>query len=479
MDDRATVRGSTTLVQSLVLLVALIVAACSSAPGPSATGPAASGSVAASPAASVGGSPDPSVDSNAPASPTAAAANPVHLRILGFTAQPEHWIQTGELFTEANPTITTEFEGIPYSSYYDKAGAYIAANEGPDVMMLEIGPNLYNRTQAVLPLNEYFSQADMDLYANSQYACEGFDCTTGDIYGIPFIVQAHPIYINKNVLEEVGIDRDFVPQTWRELDETCQTVKAAGKECFALAAKEFHSLLTIALLGHATATAEDAQGLFTGDTKWTDPPILAAFQLFEDATKRGWFPENAASGAFDPDATGMFASGGSAFFQGILGGGGLDWKGTAEALGADNVGVMAFPKIEADFPIDGLTPGPFGGTLNVQPATVAVITKWSQHPVEAAAFIRFLTSEATAKRQLTEEGGFSALKQLDTSDLDLPSSYDEAQALVAGSQLPPIILFGKGDVAGVIIAQTQLILNGEATALEAAEAVQQAQEQAP
>jgi ABC-type glycerol-3-phosphate transport system substrate-binding protein len=391
---------------------------------------------------------------------------------------PGFWTKTAKLFETANPNIKVKFENVPYPAYYQKVGAYAAANSGPDVVMLEAGGQLTSRLAIVKPLNKLgFTAKYMSQFVASAQAgaCSTADCKKR-IFGVPQIMQAHPLYYNKRVFKAAGLDPNKPPKTWREFAADCAAIKKIGKTCWAFGGGDLSGLLADVYLPHETVSTTDFSPLQNKTLKWTDPKLLATFQIFKWMVDQGWFQDGAVSAKLDPDATGLYASDKAGFIQTILGGGLFDWRVQRQTMGDANYGAMALPAIESNYPVQGVSPGPLAGTLDVSAATVAIIPKWSKHADAAARYLRFLVSPQTQLRQLNEDGGFPSLRVLNASSLKLPAAFSQLQKLVSASKAPPITLRSPPAIYDALIAQSQLQLLGKATPEEAAKAVQEAQE---
>ena len=120
-------------------------------------------------------------------------------------------------FAKKHPNVTLEFVAQPFENYYTLLGAAIQAGKGPDVMLFNGGGQIRDRTNALLPLDQYVTQ-DKDRLA-------GWDAFSkdGKIYAAPITLQGHPIYYNKSIYTKAGLDPDKPPATW-------SAVMAAAKQ---------------------------------------------------------------------------------------------------------------------------------------------------------------------------------------------------------------------------------------------------------
>ncbi len=404
------------------------------------------------------------------AAPTATPMpEPVTIRVMNWQSGGEDfWLGTDEAFMEKYPWITVKHEIVPYGQYFDKVGAYIAANDGPDLIQFETGLNILKYEDALVPINDYVQDVFQDINGTMAF-CQDFDCSK-NIYSLPHTNQGHMVYYNKKVFQEAGLDPDKPPTTWREFDETCQTIKAAGKECFAYGGKEWASLWTWCDLPQQTATLEEQLGLYQGTVKWTDPPFLNGWRLFEDMNKRGWFQEGAAGTNVSPDSVDKFVRGDAAFYNSIISDV-YNWKQFGDLMGYDNFGAMKFPKIECDFPLEGVCPGPLADLIDLHGGIGFGVMKWSKAPEAGVLYIKFVTGLETQQHFLLQAGAFPSNRNFDPSVVTAPQ-FHTIREWANEAKNPPALLYMTPEEWNEIIRQSQLILLGQADAQQAAEALQ-------
>jgi multiple sugar transport system substrate-binding protein len=395
---------------------------------------------------------------------------PVTIRVMNWESGSEaFWLGTDKAFMEKYPWITVEHEIDPYGQYFDKVGAYIAAGDGPDLIQFETGMGILKYKDALVPINDYVKDVFQDINGTMAF-CEDFDCSK-NIYSLPHTNQAHMVYYNKTVFKEAGLDPEKPPTTWREFDDACQKIKAAGKECLAFGGKEQAALWTWCDLPQQTASLEEQLGLFHGTVKWTDAPFLNGWRLFEDMNKRGWFQQGAASTNVNPDSVDKFVRGDAAFYNSIISDC-YNWKWFGDLMGGyENLGVMKFPKIECDFPLKGVCPGPLADLMDLHGGIGFGVMKWSKNPEAGVLYIKFVVSPETQKRFLSDSGGFPSNRNFDPSIVAAPQ-FQTIVKWANEAKNPPAILYATPEEWDEIIRQAQLILLGETDAQKAAEAVQ-------
>ncbi len=395
----------------------------------------------------------------------AVAQDPVELTVMHWGNQGEEWWQ--QRFTDfqvEHPNVTFKQDIVPYGQYIDKLGAYNLAGDGPDVLLTEPG-NILAYPDMNLPLGDIVDQA---AYAGTEAFCyPDYDCANGEVLAIPWSLQAHPIYYNKAILAEAGVTTP--PVTWKDMDAACTAIKAIGKPCIAAGPKDYGALTEFAALLNQTASREECLGLAAGATKATDPWFLNALLLWKDMIDRGWFQDGVADANLAPEAQDLFTSGGAGFYTGLLGDA-YDWKVLGAVLG-DDLGVFIGPKIEQDFPLVGVGPGPLSDSIDSSVGSGFAVAKWSDAQPEAIAFAQFMTSPAQGSA-VTDAGSYPAAVGFDSKPVG-NASLDQLAAAVAET---------KGNCTGFLpstiytplIAELQLILAGSTTPEAAAEAIEEA-----
>lgn len=140
-------------------------------------------------------------------------------------------------FMEENPNVNIEFVFSAHDGYQQKLTAMMAGDELTDVWMTK-GDMLpsFADTGTIQAADQYIKQDTewADAYLDGAFG----DCTyNGTEWGVPMQMQANTIGIyNQAIFEECGIDK--WPETWTELLEDCEKIKAKGYIPIAMGNKE-------------------------------------------------------------------------------------------------------------------------------------------------------------------------------------------------------------------------------------------------
>ena len=359
-------------------------------------------------------------------------------------------------FEAAHPGATVTFVVQPHDQYYTLLGTALASGEGPDVVLLHGGAQTTTRADALLPLTDMAAGfAGMDAFS-----------ADGAALALPITIQGFVVYYNKQRYAEAGLDPEAAPKTYDELAAVCDAIKATGAvPCFALGNKEgFGGEFAVTLATANTFTANDYTAWAAGTMPWTDPKVRAIVDLWVDGQTRGWWQEGANSTAKFMDEYESFMRGEAAHTVGLLSDV-AHWKQFDEFLGAENVGVFAFP-----------TPGSDVARLPFTGGIGWAVPSTTDQPELARDLVRIL---ADAERQAIfalDTGALPANTSVDTSGLTSPAlvkilgMMSSVPAGMPHSILNPAVLEEWK-------RQSQLLLNGEIDA-EAAIAAMEAARQA-
>jgi multiple sugar transport system substrate-binding protein len=303
-------------------------------------------------------------------------------------------------FAEQHPDVTVEFVAQPFDQYYTLLGTAMQTGEGPDVMLFNGGGQLRDRTDSLLPLDDYVAE-DMGRLAGWEAFSED-----GTIYAAPVTLQGHPIYYNKALYAEAGLDPDNPATTWEGFLDDCETIaEETEASCFSLGNKEGYGIqFFLSGLGSAVLTPREYDDWIAGNRDWTSPHVRRIFELWQEADDAGLNNDGVNSTALFNDSLALFESGEAAHIVGLMSDVG-HWKDFGEFLGEDNVGVMRAPVVT-----EGAAPSlPYDGGIGY------AVAKWTDHPDLAADLVRSLTSTEALTAFYADAGAVVADTGVDVS----------------------------------------------------------------
>jgi multiple sugar transport system substrate-binding protein len=303
-------------------------------------------------------------------------------------------------FAEKHPDVEVEFVAQPFDQYYNLLGTAVQTGEGPDVMMFNGGGQLRDRADALVPLDDYVAE-DRERLAG----WEAFS-RDGSVYAAPVTLQGHPIYYNKDLYEQAGLDPDEPAATWEEFLDDCEAVaEATGAACFAQGNKEGTGIqFWLSGLGSGVLTDAEYDAWVAGDRDWTSPNVKRVFELWQEAGGTGLFNEGANSTAMFNDMFAVFEAAEAAHVIGLMSDVG-HWKDFNEFLGAENVGVMEAPVVNPE----SAPSLPYDGGIGYG------VAEWTEDPELAADLVRSLTSPGALEAFYADAGAIASDTTVDAS----------------------------------------------------------------
>lgn len=227
------------------------------------------------------------------------------------------------------PVEQTKYENTPYKSAISNA---LGTSEAPDVFYIWPGPNRlgrYVRNGNVIPLDGVLSedqQSNMisDAIRGTKYQ-EGevlsWRDKNGKMYGIPYDVAGIPIWYNKNVLSDAGVDLNRLQHatdlTWSDFLDICSKVSDAGYtpiECgnrnrWTIGHWISAFMIKAAGVDHYYNAAFGIDG-----ASFTDEPFVTALSRLKQLYQDGYFNRDINS-LNNNEAAALFFSGQAAFWH--------------------------------------------------------------------------------------------------------------------------------------------------------------------
>nr|WP_309083323.1 sn-glycerol-3-phosphate ABC transporter substrate-binding protein UgpB [Chelativorans sp.] len=126
----------------------------------------------------------------------------------------------------------------PKGTYSETLNAGIAAfraGEQPHILQVyEVGTaTMMAAKGAIKPVHQLMAEAKEPFDpANYLAAVTGYYTTAdGEMLSLPYNSSTPVLYINKQALEQAGLDPETTPKTWPEVEEVLTKLKEAGNEC--------------------------------------------------------------------------------------------------------------------------------------------------------------------------------------------------------------------------------------------------------
>ena len=439
-------------IASVVVILALLLAACAAAPTAApAASTAAPAQATTAPAQLAEPTAAPAEPTAAPAATQAAATEPVKLVVWWWGEQEapgaQKWLdETLAKYTELHPNVTFESVLQSTDALIPAFQSAAAAKQGPDIQYFWGGvwtlENAWNG--ALAPVDDLFSAEEMGHWINN------FERTyDGKLWGVPWYLSGNPFVYNPDLFAKAGVDPNAV-KTWDDLKAACGKLKASGVVPISGGLKDgwFGGWL-FSILARQTADSEkDFMTAVTTPGSFTEPKFAEWWSRVKELKDAGCWNEDINSVDYQQGQD-LFVQGKSA----MIFGNDTFLAGWAKDLGWDKMGVMMVPKYGS---------GKLADTY-VATAQGWGITSWSKHQKEAADVLAFMHTPDRLNAWFKATGVLPADNRLDTSVIDQPvlkQIYDWDTKL-GGPNLENFIPSMMDEQAN--FAGTQLLFAGEKT----------------
>ena len=333
-----------------------------------------------------------------------------------------------QAFAAAHPDVEVEFVAQPFDNYYTLLGTAIEAGQGPDVVLFNGGGQIKDRADALLPLDQYLGDTEQRLTGWEAFR-------DGDkTLAAPVTLQGMPIYYNKALYRQAGLDPEQPPATFADLQAACTAIEQrTDATCFAAGNKEGIGIqFFMSAFGPGILTPAEYDAWLAGERNWESPNVKKVFELWKQFNDAGYNNDGVNSTALFNDAFSVFSGGRAAHVIGLISDVG-NWKDLGEFLG-DDLGVTVGPTIT-----DGTT-----GALAFDGGIGYGVTKWTEDPALAADLVKAMTDGNALRSFYTDAGALPSDPTIDTSDAgpvvgDLVADLDTGRpalhvALSAGTQ---------------------------------------------
>lgn len=191
--------------------------------------------------------------------------------------------------TEAEvPGLKFHLDGVDAEvNRKEKLRGEMASGKPPDIFDVFGSPEtgVYAREKLLLDLTPILGE----LGIRDQFNTLDPFTHDGKVYGLPIGGSIEGIFYNREYFERHGLQ---VPKTLGELEKVAEFIKADGKIPFAQSSKEaWIPLMTTNNLWSYYAGPEITYGFRTGETEWTDPMVVKAFEKQREWVAKGYYPK--------------------------------------------------------------------------------------------------------------------------------------------------------------------------------------------
>ncbi|WP_404404869.1 extracellular solute-binding protein [Jeotgalibacillus malaysiensis] len=313
-------------------------------------------------------------------------------------------------YEEANPGVTIETEVLENEQYKNKIKVLSSSNDLPDVGVTWAAGYLQPFVEGELfaPLDDVLGDGLQDQFVAGTTEAYAIDNQT---YGLPLELNIAPVYYNKAIFEEHGIE---IPETYDEFKEVVEKLEAAGVAPIALGNKDrWTGSLWYMYLADRFGGPEVLTQAINREGTFEDPALEQAAEEIQ------WLVD---ANAFNKGFNGLSNDEGKSEF--MNGNAGMYLMGTWELPNyttnedvpqefRDSIGFFKFPEVDGGAgDIDSWVGGPGVGLF---------VSENSEVQDEAKEFVKFFV-EKWGERSVTDAGVIPATV-VDTGAVDLPEMY--------------------------------------------------------
>lgn len=359
-------------------------------------------------------------------------------------------------FQQEHPGTTINLEILPFSTYFERLPVQISTGEAPDIYFLVSGQvQNYAATGSLMDLSTCVPEEELAHFRPAQIE---FSTTGDELIALPFTTTVLTMLVNKELFESSGID---IPQTfddawsWDEFTETMRTLKANNPglvNVMSNGGRDFWWLPWF--YGNGASLLNETLDA----AAFNSPEALQTFEYLRGLTEEGLIAPPPTAGASAQEVQQLFVQG----RQAIYSGGHWDMAGLAEAIGD------GFTMSAAMFPAASNGSLALGGDY-------LVISKDTENPELACAFLNFLTSRETTEDYasryfyLPPREDAHPVYAAHNDIMELVQAEASAMASSALTQTRGLPFYAP--INSVFTAEYQLVMTGEHTPEQALEAI--------
>lgn len=316
-------------------------------------------------------------------------------------------------FQDKYPNI--KVEDVPHENdpYKTKLATAMASGEEPDIFITWGGGWLKSFIDEgkVLDIDAKVKEIADQYYEGALSLFE----VDGKVYGLPYAVGPSPVYYNKQIYKELGLE---VPKTLEEFEKNCEVLKEKGYIPISLAnSSQWPGALIFIWLSLRQGGADTFLNAYnrTNNGTFEDESFIKAGQIIQDWVKKGYFNEGFNAMNYDTGAARMLLYSGQAVHMVQTNGFLSVCKSEDEEFYNEKLGIFNFPAIDGG---KGTTAEILGGGNGY---SIAASTK---HPDEAFELIKALTDKEYGQDSMDIAAVISGAKGVTTDDPMLKEMQD-------------------------------------------------------
>ena len=320
--------------------------------------------------------------------PLSLSAAAQDLIVNTYTSDPSPRKAMKELvaqYEEKNPDVDVELNITAHEDFKQAIRVWLSSDSPPDVFSWFAGEraNYFIDRGLIMDITDVWEEEN--LYEKFPKAFQSISIQDDKAYFMPHNYYWWSVFYRESIFEEYDLEE---PQTWEELLEVGETLKANGITPFAIGTKfrwtaaGWFDYLNLRING-----ADFHRKLMAGEIPFTDERIEEVFKKWKYLIENDFFTEDAAAYSWQ-EALQSMSQGDAAMY--LMGQFLLD--ATSEEVAKD-INFFRFPVIDEDVPL-----------AEDLPTDGFMIPKNAQNPEAAKDFLAFLSS-VEGQRGFAEDVG--------------------------------------------------------------------------
>lgn len=248
---------------------------------------------------------------------------------------------------EVNPNFNFEYELVSADNLKQKIATLAASNDLPDVFVYEAGKPIVELIEADKVVDIGAELDKLGVAGNMEDSAVALLKNlsgTEQMYDLPLGLNVEGFYYNKALFEKAGIDK--APVTWDEFEAVLEKLSAAGIQPLTTGgadkwgATRLVNAYTVRTMG-ANAMRDAAEGT----TQYTDEGYVAAAQKIQDWADKGYFGQGVTTVDMTTAGTMLMSGDAAIFYNG-------SWfvqdlnNESANLAGADGIGFFNVPVVD-------------------------------------------------------------------------------------------------------------------------------------
>lgn len=311
-------------------------------------------------------------------------------------------------FEEEHPGVTIEVIDQPVDGIHDLFKAANISKEGPDIIGLWSGTATNEYKDFLLPLDEYMSEEETQMYTGINLCKKDFQAD-GEIIALPYNVTTYNVFYNKEYFAQAGVET--LPATFEELLAVCEQLKQAGVQPFLIGDSSGESTTWVTSEFMVDQVGPEKIVDFGTDALPYDcEEYKKSLDTWCELFQGGYTNKDFATlGAWD--SIQRFVTG-----EGAMNINGSWAIGEMQPIMGENLGTFKIPAITAD--------AAFGDYIVSQPGANVSVVSYSENKEIAAEFVKFITGAEFEGAAHLDTGDLPANNQVDVSIISNPVSQE-------------------------------------------------------